>query len=111
MFVSQDGTPANAEVANLTKSYASQGVRYMHHVELTVPQTLTKKENKAYYRIANHYKFIMQTFFDCFKYPRLILLEVSKSAFVLGSLTEGRGLGTKAKRGLWVCASVRACRS
>jgi hypothetical protein len=30
----------------------------------------------AYYRIANHYKFIMKTFFDCFQYPKLIILEV-----------------------------------
>ncbi|KAK9802802.1 hypothetical protein WJX73_008081 [Symbiochloris irregularis] len=75
LFVSQDGTPAHEGVANMSKSYASQGIRYMHHLELEPPKTLTKKENKAYYRIANHYKFIMETFFDCFKYPRLILLE------------------------------------
>ena len=28
-----------------------------------------------YYRIANHYKFIMQQMFDCRKYERLILVE------------------------------------
>lgn len=28
-----------------------------------------------YYRIANHYKFIMQQMFDCRKYGRLILVE------------------------------------
>jgi GNT-I family len=29
----------------------------------------------VYYRIANHYKFIMQQMFDCRKYERLILVE------------------------------------
>jgi GNT-I family len=29
----------------------------------------------VYYRIANHYKFIMQQMFDCREYGRLILVE------------------------------------
>ena len=89
--MSQDGTPPHAGVANLTKAYASQGIRYMHHVELEAPTTLNKKENRAYYRIANHYKFIMQTFFDCFKYPRLIILEV-------GVATSAQALGLRLPR-------------
>ena len=29
----------------------------------------------VYYRIANHYKFIMQQMFDCRQYERLIIVE------------------------------------
>ena len=57
-------------------SLASIGVSYLHHMELKPPVPLNRKENLAYYRIANHYKFIMQTFFDCLRVPRLIILEV-----------------------------------
>ena len=49
-------------------------------MELKPPVPLNRKENLAYYRIANHYKFIMQTFFDCLRVPRLIILEVQPSA-------------------------------
>ena len=76
LFVSQDGTPPNQEVANLVHSLGQQGVRYLHHMELQPPKTKSRKESLAYYRIANHYKFIMQTFLDCFRFPRLIILEV-----------------------------------
>ena len=57
-------------------SLAPVGVSYLHHMELKPPVPLNRKENLAYYRIANHYKFIMQTFFDCLHVPRLIILEV-----------------------------------
>ena len=76
MFLSQDGTPPDPGVANLSKSYASQGLRYLRHIDAGLPINSTAGQNKAHVRIANHYKFIMQTFFDCFRYPRLILLEV-----------------------------------
>ena len=36
-------------------------------------------EKIEYYRIANHYRYIFRTFFDCFLYPRLIILEVRPS--------------------------------
>ena len=54
-----------------------QGVHYLHHMELVPPVPKSKKESLAYYRIANHYKFILQTFFDCFQFQRLIILEVT----------------------------------
>lgn len=34
-----------------------------------------RKERVAYYRIANHYKFIMQQLFDCQRYDKLIIVE------------------------------------
>ena len=64
-------------MANLAKSYTAQGVRYLHHEEDGPPKRmLNKRENLAYYRIANHYKFIMRTFFECFGYSKLVILEV-----------------------------------
>lgn len=83
LFISQDGTPAHQGVANLCKSHAHEGIRYLHHIELAPPVTLSKKEKQAYYRIANHYKFLMQTFFDCFQYPRLIFLEAGAACWSL----------------------------
>lgn len=47
----------------------------MNHVEEHVPKKNAPGENVAYYRIANHYKFLLRTFFDCFEYPKLIILE------------------------------------
>ena len=77
MYVSQDGPVPNKEVAKVAFSFANRGVSYLHHKEETVPERLTKKESLAYYRIANHYKFILRTMFDCFGFQRLILVEVS----------------------------------
>lgn len=79
LYVSQDGPIPNQGVAELAKSFATKGVNYLHHKEETVPVKLTKKENVAYYRIANHYKFILYTLFDCFGYKRLIIVEVRAS--------------------------------
>lgn len=39
-------------------------------------QPLNRNENLAYYRIANHYKYILQTMFDCLQYKKAIILEV-----------------------------------
>jgi hypothetical protein len=39
-------------------------------------QPLTPKENLAYYRISNHYKFILGVMFDCLQYKKAIILEV-----------------------------------
>ena len=51
---------------------------YLQHKELIKPVTKTDKlwDKIAYYRIANHYRWIFQTMFECFQYPRLIILEV-----------------------------------
>ena len=77
LYVSQDGASPNEEVASLAKNFSSRGVSYLHHKEEKKPVKLSKKELLAYYRIANHYKFIIQTIFDCFGYQRLIIVEVS----------------------------------
>ena len=77
LYVSQDGPVPSEEVAKVAISFADRGVSYLHHKEETVPERLTKKESLAYYRIANHYKFILKTMFDCFGFQRLILVEVS----------------------------------
>eukprot|EP01026_Neomeris_dumetosa_P073550 TRINITY_DN7582_c0_g1_i3.p1 TRINITY_DN7582_c0_g1~~TRINITY_DN7582_c0_g1_i3.p1 ORF type:complete len:551 (+),score=89.84 TRINITY_DN7582_c0_g1_i3:831-2483(+) len=73
IYISQDGT--DAAVKDMAKSFRTRNVRYMQHVELKNVTTEGQKENAAYYRIANHYKYIMQQFFACFKYPKLLILE------------------------------------
>lgn len=54
-------------------------VSYLHHKELVQPVTKTEKawDKIEYYRIANHYRYIFKTFFECFDYPHVIILEVS----------------------------------
>ena len=77
LYISQDGPVPNPRVAELAKALDAEGFSYLHHQEDKPPEPLTsKKENLAYYRIANHYKFLMRTFFDCFGYSKLIILEV-----------------------------------
>ena len=44
-------------------------------LQLTLVCRLCRKEPIAYYRIANHYRFIMQQMFDCRQYDKLILVE------------------------------------
>lgn len=74
LYISQDSN--NAQVMQLAQSYAPT-VRYMQHRELQKPQTHSSREPIAYYRIANHYKFIFMQMFDCFQYPKAIILEVN----------------------------------
>ena len=47
-----------------------------------------RSEKVVYYRIANHYRFILRTFFDCFAFQRLIILEVGAGRGCAGG---GRG--------------------
>ena len=77
LYVSQDGTPPHKATQELALSKAGFGVTYMHHHELQPPVPERPKENLAYYRISNHYKFIFHTFFDCLKYDKLIIVEVT----------------------------------
>ena len=73
LHISQDGNQSG--IAELARSYAP-AIFHMQHVE---PDNFpTKKQNEpvAYYRIASHYRFIMQQIFDCWQYPKLIFLEV-----------------------------------
>ena len=93
--MSQDGTPPNQDVAALAHSLAAQGVHYLHHMELQPPKAKSRKESLAYYRIANHYKFILQTFFDCLCFPRLIILEVPPCA-------------RRSPAGLWPACAARS---
>lgn len=50
-------------------------------------------EKIEYYRIANHYRYIFKTFFDCFLYPRLIILEVRPSLVHLALGMQAHNLG------------------
>ena len=34
-----------------------------------------RRESLAYYRIANHYRWVFQQLFDCFQYDRVIVVE------------------------------------
>jgi len=34
-----------------------------------------RRESLAYYRIANHYKWVFQQLFECFRYERVIVVE------------------------------------
>uniref|UniRef100_A0A7S1SHF8 Alpha-1,3-mannosyl-glycoprotein 2-beta-N-acetylglucosaminyltransferase n=1 Tax=Tetraselmis chuii TaxID=63592 RepID=A0A7S1SHF8_9CHLO len=72
LYVSQDGSfPGVKEVVvRHTADFA-----YMNHIETKAPQPLTPKENLAYYRISNHYKFILGVMFDCLQYKKAIILE------------------------------------
>ena len=64
-------------------------VSYLHHRELIKPVTKTSNawDKLAYYRIANHYKYIFKTFFDCFEYPHVIILEVSHLLSILDQIS------------------------
>ena len=73
LHISQDGS--HEETKEVARGFLPR-VRYLSHYELAAPIPRQRKENIAYYRIANHYKFIFQTFFDCFNFPRIIILEV-----------------------------------
>uniref|UniRef100_A0A061QS26 Alpha-1,3-mannosyl-glycoprotein 2-beta-N-acetylglucosaminyltransferase n=2 Tax=Tetraselmis sp. GSL018 TaxID=582737 RepID=A0A061QS26_9CHLO len=71
LHVSQDGTHAGVKSTVLRHSE----FKHLNHIESKAPQPLNKKENVAYYRIANHYKFILFTMFDCLGYRKAIILE------------------------------------
>lgn len=87
LHVSQDGN--NTAVAELARSkdpavfnmsHVEPGlvpsIFHMQHIEQDNFPTRKKAEPVAYYRIASHYKFVMQQIFDCWQYPKLIILEV-----------------------------------
>eukprot|EP00873_Tetraselmis_striata_P034777 jgi/Tetstr1/455041/TSEL_041897.t1 len=71
LYVSQDGSyPGIKDVVVRHKDFG-----YLNHLETQAPQPLTHKENLAYYRISNHYKFILGVMFDCLQYKKAIILE------------------------------------
>ena len=73
LFISQDGT--NQAVARLAQSF-SPHVMHIQHIEADDFPTRKPGEPIAYYRIASHYKFVMRQIFDCWQYPKLVILEV-----------------------------------
>ena len=87
LHVSQDGnhsvvtqllTSKDASLFNMSHVEAGKAptIVHMQHLEPDHFPTRRKTEPVAYYRIASHYKFVMRTIFDCWHYPKLILLEV-----------------------------------
>ena len=77
-------------------------VSYLHHRELVAPVVRRSIEKIAYYRIAAHYRFILGTFFDCFKYPRLIILEASCQYIIdFMCAPAGKGLLPNVLRACW----------
>lgn len=91
LHISQDGNnTAVAELArstepatfNLTHVDPSQipVIVHMQHIQADNFPTRKKSEPVAYYRIASHYKFVMRQMFDCWQYPKLIILEVCMHA-------------------------------
>ena len=73
LFISQDGT--NRAVAKLAQSFRPH-VMHIQHIEADNFPTRKPGEPIAYYRIASHYKFVMRQIFDCWQYPKLVILEV-----------------------------------
>lgn len=76
LYVSQDSNPLDSEVTSVIKSFINKGVRHMMHTPVPVANASTSAYSHPYVRIASHYKHVLQTFFDCFHYPRLLMLEV-----------------------------------
>ncbi|KAL4450561.1 hypothetical protein ABPG77_000917 [Micractinium sp. CCAP 211/92] len=72
LFVSQDFNASG--VQDVVEQHLDR-LRYLQHYEEQEPVTERKKEPVVYYRIANHYKFILRTMFDCFGFQRVIILE------------------------------------
>ena len=73
LYISQDGNQTG--IAELARSYAPS-IFHMQHVEADNFPTRKKSESVVYYRIASHYKFVMRQMFDCWQYPKVIILEV-----------------------------------
>ncbi|KAL4439675.1 hypothetical protein ABPG75_002676 [Micractinium tetrahymenae] len=72
LFVSQDFNATG--VQDVVEQHLDK-LSYLQHYEEREPVTERKKEPVVYYRIANHYKFILKTMFDCFGFQRVIILE------------------------------------
>ncbi|DBA71292.1 TPA: hypothetical protein ACH3X2_011108 [Trebouxia sp. C0005] len=86
LHISQDGNntavtdlarstdPAKFNMSHMDLSLILPVVHMQHVMADTFP-TRKKTEPAAYYRIASHYKFVMRQIFDCWQYPKLIVLE------------------------------------
>lgn len=73
LYISQDGNQSG--IAELSRGHAPS-IYHMQHAAKDNFPTRKKSEAVAYYRIASHYKYIMQQMFDCWQYPKVIFLEV-----------------------------------
>ena len=78
LFISQDGNQSG--IAELARSHAPS-ILHMQHLHADNFPTRKQSEPIAYYRIASHYGYIMQQMFDCWQYPKVILLEVCLPSF------------------------------
>ncbi|KAI3434434.1 hypothetical protein D9Q98_002511 [Chlorella vulgaris] len=72
LYVSQDFNSSG--VQDVVAQHLDR-ISFLQHREDVEPVVPDRKEKVVYYRIANHYKFILHTMFDCFGYDRLIILE------------------------------------
>lgn len=71
-FVSQDGDAAGVQA--VVRRHLDR-VRYLEHAPDRPIRAPSAREKVAYYRIAQHYKFLLKTLFDCFGFPRAIVVE------------------------------------
>lgn len=60
----------------LAKERTARQITYLSHQQRAVPMVADSREKPAYYRIADHYRFVLSTLFECLRYPRVIVLEV-----------------------------------
>ena len=67
----------------VTNARGGAQVTYLSHQQRARPMVADSSERAAYYRIAEHYRFVLRTLFDCFRYPRVIILEVDLLSYVL----------------------------
>ena len=61
----------------MTRTLCGLQITYLSHQQRGAPMVADSRERTAYYRIADHYRFVLRTLFDCFRYPRVIILEVA----------------------------------
>eukprot|EP00850_Spirogloea_muscicola_P008380 SM000044S16027 [mRNA] locus=s44:605471:610565:+ [translate_table: standard] len=71
LFISQDGT--HEGVKKTATTYSS--FTHLQHIEEKPPVPERPGDMLAYYRISNHYKFVLEELFDKRTYERVIILE------------------------------------
>eukprot|EP00850_Spirogloea_muscicola_P012896 SM000085S23246 [mRNA] locus=s85:176087:181024:- [translate_table: standard] len=71
LFISQDGT--HEGVKKTATTYSS--FTHLQHIEEKAPVPERPGDMLAYYRISNHYKFVLEELFDKRTYERVIILE------------------------------------
>ena len=66
----------------VTDALGGAQVTYLSHQQRARPMVADSSKRAAYYRIAEHYRFVLHTLFDCFRYPRVIILEVDLHSYM-----------------------------